>query len=106
VVGVVCTVRCVVAVVCSVVAVVRSVVVVVRRRVVVVVAAVGSVVVASPAVVDGSVVEGMVEGTTAECATLSAYPTKRADVAHEPKKIAWVTCRTRAKRRSRCWGVR
>jgi hypothetical protein len=71
---------------------------------VVVVAAVGSVVVASP-VVDGSVVEGMVD-RTAECAMLSAYPTKSADVAHEPKKIAWVTCRTRAKRRSRCWGVR
>jgi hypothetical protein len=88
-----------------VVAVVRCVVAVTRRMIVVVVAAVGSVVVASP-VVDGIVVEGMVDRTTAECAMLSAYPTKSADVAHEPKKIAWVTCRTRAKRRSRCWGVR
>lgn len=25
------------------------------------------------------------------CAAFAAYPTKSADVAHEPKKIAWVT---------------
>jgi hypothetical protein len=99
VVAVVGTVRGVVAGVVA--TVLGTVVVVTRWTVVVVVGATVLVVGSSPAnvvVVDGVVVN--------EWAALAAYPTNSADVAHEPKKIAWVTWRTRAKRRSRCWGVR
>ena len=77
-----------------------SVVVVALGAVVVVV---GSVVAVSLGVVEGTVVAGIVVTTRA---ALAAYPTKSADVAHEPKKIAWVTWRMRAKPLSRCWGVR
>jgi hypothetical protein len=54
-------------------------------------------------VVEGIAVGGVV---VTLCAASAAYPTKSADVAHDPKKIAWVTCRTRANRESRGWGVR
>jgi hypothetical protein len=78
---------------------------VVRWTVLVVVGADVVVVVSSPVVV--VVVVVVVAGTVVSVwAALAAYPTKSADVAHEPKKIAWVTWRTRANRRSRCWGVR
>jgi hypothetical protein len=100
VVGVVCTVRSVVGVT------VGSVVVTVFWRTVVVVlgsVVVGSVVVGSLVVVVGFAVGRVVVSL---CAAFAAYPTKSADVAHDPKKIAWVTCRTRANRRSRCCGVR
>jgi hypothetical protein len=67
--------------------VVRSVVGVVRSRTVVVV--VGSVVVVTPlVVVEGDVVTGTVVVTWAASA---AYPTKIAEAAHDPRKIAWVT---------------
>jgi hypothetical protein len=100
----------------AVVATVRGVVVtvvlgtvvvgVVRWTVLVVVGADVVVVVSSP--VDVVVVTGAVvaETVVSVWAALAAYPTKSADVAHEPKKIALVTWRTRANRRSRCWGVR
>jgi hypothetical protein len=103
VVGVVGFVRAVVVgVVPAAVVTVRRTVVVVTGRVVVV-----ALLVALLVVVEGVVVGVVDTGTVvSEWAALAAYPTKRADVAAEPKKIAWVTCRTRAKRRSRCWGVR
>ena len=73
--------------------------------VVVVEAAVGSVVVASLLVVEG-MSSGSGQQDDGGVRDVAAYPTKSADVAHDPKKIAWVTCRTRASRESRCWGVR
>jgi hypothetical protein len=75
----------VVGVVRTVVALEGSVVVVVRSWTVVVV--LGAVVVTSLVVV-GFVVTGTVVVTWAASA---AYPTKSADVAHDPRKIAWVT---------------
>lgn len=39
-------------------------------------------------------------------ALVAANPTSAADVAPAPTKTVWVSRRTRAKRRSRCWGVR
>jgi hypothetical protein len=101
----------------AVVGTVRGVVTVVLAEVVVGVAwgtvlvVVGAVVVvgADAVVVVSSLVDVVVVVTgtlVSEWAALAAYPTKSTDVAHEPKKIAWVTWRTRANRRSRCWGVR
>jgi hypothetical protein len=47
------------------------------------------------------------EGTmTAGLAAPARYTTARAETTPEPTKRAWVSRRTRANRRSRCWGVR
>jgi sulfite exporter TauE/SafE len=78
--------------------VVRTVVDVDPRDVVVVV--VGAVVVVVGLVM---VVVGL-EATTR--GALAATPTRTADVAAEPITMSWVKRRTRAKRLSRCWGVR
>jgi hypothetical protein len=51
-------------------------------------------------VVGGAVT--VVVGLTA----LASAATRTADSAHDPRKINCVKRRTRAKRRSRCWGVR
>jgi hypothetical protein len=67
--------------------------------VVVVVVVVGVVVV----VATGMVVEGTV---VVFLGKLAAYPTKATDASPELKKTLKVKRRTRAKRRSRCWGVR
>jgi len=81
--------------------------VVARETVLVVVGAVVVVGADVVVVVSSLAVVVVVAGTVvSEWAALAAYPTKSTDVAHEPKKIAWVTWRTRANRRSRCWGVR
>jgi len=80
---------------CTVVDVVSFVVVVSWARDVVVVVAPGTEV-----VVVGTVT--VVVGLTA----LASAATRTADSAHDPKKINCVKRRTRAKRRSRCWGVR
>jgi hypothetical protein len=54
-----------------------------------VVVVVGSVVVVVAALV---VVVGFVAGAVVTpCAAFAAYPTKSAEDAHDPKKIAWVT---------------
>ena len=86
--------------------------------VVVVVAAVGGVesgelssvvVVAGVVVVVDVVVEGEGAPGGVELTTLVApakYVTSRADASPEPKRRTWVRRRARAKRRSRCWGVR
>jgi hypothetical protein len=73
------------------------------ERVVVVVVAGRDVVVVEPA--SEVVVVGVVTVVVALTALASA-PTRTAESAHDPRKIIWVMRRTRAKRRSRCWGVR
>lgn len=52
-------------------------------------------------------VEGTVTGVvTSGFAEPARYITATPDSTPEPTRRAWVMCRTRAKRRSRCWGVR
>ncbi|MGC1418489.1 MAG: hypothetical protein WA786_00015 [Acidimicrobiales bacterium] len=94
--------RCVVVVECARAAVVvvegeRAVVVVLFARVVVVL--VGGVVVVELEATEVVVV-------TALGALFAMKPTMRPDATPEPMKIVRVRRRTRAKRRSRCWGVR
>jgi len=68
------------------------------------------VVVVVPEVVDGEVevLPGVVVGivTTTGLVDPARYPTRSPEVTAEPAKTAWVNRRTRANRRSRCWGVR
>jgi hypothetical protein len=66
----------------------------------------GVVVVGCGVVELGVVVEGVTTLVLAGLATLASTPTKRADRAPAATKRAWVKRRTRAKRRSRSWGVR
>ena len=102
---------------CTVVGVVRTVVGVVRAVVGVllrtVVAVVGFVVVVAWArdvvvVVELGTEVGVVGTVTVVVGftALASAATRTADSAHDPRKINWVKRRTRAKRRSRCWGVR
>lgn len=80
----------------------RTVVEVEPRDVVVVV--VGDVVVVVGVPV--TVVVGLDEPEATTFGALAATPTSTADVTAEPMMISWVMRRTRAKRLSRCWGVR
>ncbi len=80
--------------------VVRTVVGAEPRDVVVVV----GVVVVTPGRV--TVVVGVAVPDATTFGAFAAYPTSTADVAAEPMMINWVTRRVRAKRLSRCWGVR
>jgi len=57
-------------------------------------------------VVEVTVVVGVVVGVATTLGAFAAIPTRTADVAAEPITINWVMRRTRAKRLSRCWGVR
>jgi hypothetical protein len=53
------------------------------------------------------VVVGTVVGTmTAGLAAPARYTTSAAETTPEPTRRVWVSRRTRANRRSRCWGVR
>jgi hypothetical protein len=53
------------------------------------------------------VVEGTVTGVVvAGFAAPAKYITATPEMTPEPTRSAWVSRRTRAKRRSRCWGVR
>lgn len=74
-----------------------DVVVVALERPVVVVVGAGAVVVVGGAV-SGIVGEGL--------ASLEMKPTITPETTPEPTKMVWVRRRTRARRRSRCWGVR
>jgi hypothetical protein len=69
-----------------------------------------SVVVVAPArvvVVVAAGIEVVVVGVVVVVLTaLASAVTRTADITHDPRKIIWVKRRTRAKRRSRCWGVR
>jgi hypothetical protein len=62
---------------------------------------------ATVVVVVGAVVVGAGEWmTTTGLALLAAKPTRAPESTPEPRNIVRVRRRTRAKRRSRCWGVR
>jgi hypothetical protein len=78
--------------------------VVVLERPVVLVVGEGSVVVFDGTVV---VVEGAAKGIESDgLASLEMKLTMTPETTPEPTKIVWVSRRTRARRRSRCWGVR
>lgn len=66
---------------------------------------VGTVVVVGVVVVV-EVVEGAVVVESTGVALLAKKPTITPETTPEPMKTDWVRRRTRAKRRSRCWGVR
>lgn len=95
----------------TVVVALGTVVVALGTAVVVVVVALGTVVVALGAfvvvVLVGAMVVVVLGGiTTVGAALLAMKPTRTPEATLEPMKTERVRRRTRAKRRSRCWGVR